>query len=257
MDITAEFRGIVDVLCFGEVIVDFFPEKLGIPLRRASHFNMKLGGAPANVAVGIARLGGRVALHGAVGNDEFGAFLSNQLRSEGVEVSALVSLEECKTAITFVSVDPDGERSFHGFREKTADRGLTPGHLDLAMISQSGCFHFGSNLLTNASCREATNCALDNASSAGSLISFDPNIRLHLWEQPHEALPAIRDILSRTHLVKLSEEEHRLLFPAVEIEDCYQSCYQPEGISAVVITQGARGATVFTENCHLNIPAGE
>ncbi len=68
-----------DVVCFGETIVDLFPRVLGVPLRQAVGFDMHLGGAPANVAVGLARLGHRVALHSSVGDDEFGAFLRDRL----------------------------------------------------------------------------------------------------------------------------------------------------------------------------------
>src|SRR5436309_8982028 len=100
----------LDVVCFGEALVDLLPDSRG-RLRDCERFEVHSGGAPANVAVGLARLGKRVALAGAVGDDEFGHLLRRKLEGEGVEL-ALRPTSEAKTGMWFIALDAHGERTF-------------------------------------------------------------------------------------------------------------------------------------------------
>src|SRR5262245_2378546 len=96
----------LDVLSFGEAIVDFFPTVRGVALRDVGRFDRHLGGAPANVAVGVARLGARSGLMTLVGADEFGSFLVGALEKEKVDVAAVGTHRTARTGITFVAVGP-------------------------------------------------------------------------------------------------------------------------------------------------------
>ena len=109
------------VLSYGEALVDFLPDRAGVPLREVSSFRKTVGGAPANVAVGLARLGCDVALLGKVGADEFGHYLLEELTREGVDVGAMQQTTQAKTGITFISLTAEGDRSFLFFREPSAD----------------------------------------------------------------------------------------------------------------------------------------
>src|SRR5262249_60700725 len=101
----------LDVLCFGEVIIDFLPEDAGRRLRDVERFVRHLGGAPANVAVGLARLGAAAGLMTLVGDDEFGAFLRAGLEREGVDVAAVGVHATAPPGIAFVSPGPRRERA--------------------------------------------------------------------------------------------------------------------------------------------------
>jgi fructokinase len=244
---------VIEVVSLGEVIVDFLPERTGIPLHESRIFSMQLGGAPANVAVGIARLGRSCALHGAVGADEFGAFLRAELSRQGVSVRGLHVLPGARTAHTFVAVAADGERSFVFFRDDTADLRFDPTHLDMQLIADAAIFHFGSNLLSEPRCEEATERALDKAAASGSLISFDPNIRFHLWDDPARAMAGIKRFIRRASLLKLSDGENALLAPNQPPASAFEHVYAPAGVKALVVTHGAGGATLVTHRTQRTI----
>src|SRR5262249_56482924 len=110
----------LDVVSFGEAIVDFFPERPGVPLAEVERFSRHLGGAPANVAVGLARLGARSALLTLVGADEFGRFIRAELGREGVDVSGVGTHRTARTGVTFVAVGPAGRRALPLYRHPSA-----------------------------------------------------------------------------------------------------------------------------------------
>ncbi len=197
----------LDLLSFGEVIVDFFPERQGIALRDAERFVRHLGGAPSNVAVGLTRLGGRAGLMTLVGADEFGAYLRGALEREGVDTAAVGTHRTARTGITFIAVGPRGERSFTFYRHPSADQLIAEHDVDPALIARATTFHFGSSTLSREPCRAATRRALAAARGAGCVVSCDPNLRLHLWPDPSEAGAVIREALTQVDLVKISDDE--------------------------------------------------
>src|SRR5688572_27669545 len=208
----------LDVLCFGEVIVDFFPEERGIPLRDAERFTRHLGGAPSNVAVGLARLGVHAGLMTLVGADEFGAFLVSGLEAEGVDVAGIGTHRTARTGITFVAVGSRGERSFLFYRHPSADQLIAPHDVDPGLIARARVFHYGSSTLSREPARAATLAALAAARDAGCVISCDPNLRPHLWSDPGEAGPLLRETLSMTDVVKISDDEIAAIVGTTDVE---------------------------------------
>lgn len=230
----------LDVLSFGEVIVDFFPEEKGIHLRDAERFTRHLGGAPANVAVGLARLGLRTGLMSLVGADEFGAFLIEGLAREGVDTSGVGTHRTARTGITFVAVGPRGERSFLFYRFPSADLLVAEHDVDPAIVARARVFHLGSSTLSREPARAATFKALAAARAAGCVVSCDPNLRMHIWPDPTEAEAQLRAALAMTDIVKISDDE---LAPVVGTDDVEAGAraLRALGISLVVVTLGERG----------------
>src|SRR4051794_8258513 len=110
-----------DVICVGETLVDFLPASPGQPVRDVDTWVRCSGGSPANVAVGVSRLGGKSSMLGVVGDDEFGAYLLRALTEEGVDVSRLRRTDEGKTGLVFISLTEKGERSFAFHRTRAAE----------------------------------------------------------------------------------------------------------------------------------------
>ena len=177
------------VVCLGEILVDFVAREAGVSVGEAASFQRVMGGAPANVAVGVSRLGRSSAFLGCVGDDPFGRFLTAELRAEGVDVAGLQTTAAARTSLAFVSLDAAGERSFVFFRQPGADMLLAAAQLDRARLSRARIFHFGSFSLSAEPAASATREALRLARAGGALISYDPNLRLHLWPDA-EAAPA-------------------------------------------------------------------
>lgn len=230
----------LDVLAFGEVIVDFFPEAQGIPLRDAERFDRHLGGAPANVAVGLARLGVRAGLMTLVGADVFGDFLIARLEHEGVDTAGVGTHSTARTGITFVAVGPHGERSFLFYRHPSADQLITDSEVDPAVIARARVFHFGSSTLAREPARAATFKALAAARAAGCIISCDPNLRPHLWTDPALAGPLLRETLVGTDIVKLSDDELEPVTGTTDVEAGARAL-RSLGVGLAIITLGERG----------------
>jgi sugar/nucleoside kinase (ribokinase family) len=154
-----------------------------------------------------------------------------------------------------VAVQLDGERTFHFSRQTSADLQFGPEDVAAQAIQASRIFHFGSNLLVQDRGAGATAWAREVAREAGCLLSYDPNIRLHLWEGRRDlALARARACLPGAHLVKVSDEENALLAPHLAPREAFDQVYRPFGTIALCLTHGARGSTVVTEQLEVHAP---
>jgi fructokinase len=198
----------LDVICLGELLVDFI-SKDGVMFKKAA------GGAPANVAVACSRLGLKSGFVGKVGDDMFGRFLKGVLEREGVDVSRLYLEKGGRTTLAFVSVAADGERSFEFFRG--ADALLKPEEVTTDYIRGSKLFHFSSNSLISEPARSATLKAVRAARNNGLKVTYDPNLRLNLWETTKKARKWIGVGMVMAEVVKLNKVELEFLFgPGIE-----------------------------------------
>jgi fructokinase len=233
----------LDVLSFGEALVDFFPERPGVALADCDVFHRQLGGAPANVAVGLARLGARVGLMTLVGPDAFGTFVRDRLAAEGIDVSGVGVHRTAKTGVTFVAVGAHGERSFLFFRHPSADQMIAAHDVDEAILARARILHVGSSTLAREPSRGATLKALAAAKRAGCLVSTDPNWRAHLWENPAEAAPMLQSLVAQCDIVKISDDE---LAPLTGVTDPEAGAKKLRALGPplVVVTLGARGCYV-------------
>jgi len=199
-------RSRLDVLCFGEALVDMLPDRRG-RLRDCERFEAHSGGAPANVAVGVARLGLRAGFCGVVGEDEFGRLLERKLRAEGVETSLRFS-GEARTGVWFVALDRRGDRTFfspngtHG-----ADKLLATSDVRRAPIGRARWLHCGTSSHVLPAGQRALLAAVRRARSLGVRISFDPNVRAHLWRDLRDLRSLCDRVFPSCDLVKLAREE--------------------------------------------------
>src|SRR5436190_17960932 len=146
----------LDVVTCGELLIDFVATEVGVTLAQASQFQKAPGGAPANVAVGLARLGHRVGFMGQVGDDEFGHFLADTLRHNAVDVGGLRFSTQARTALAFVSLLAQGERDFMFYRHPSADMLWRSEDVDRAYAANTRIFHYGSISLIDEPSRSAT-----------------------------------------------------------------------------------------------------
>ncbi|ERN05813.1 hypothetical protein AMTR_s00006p00258850 [Amborella trichopoda] len=168
------------------MLIDFVPTVSGVSLADAPAFVKAPGGAPANVAVAIAKLGGQSAFIGKLGNDDFGHMLVRILRENGVEVKGVRFDEEARTALAFVTLKKDGQREFTFYRNPSADMLLKVSDLDLDLIREGRIFHFGSISLISEPCRSAHLAAMKAAKEAGIFLSYNPNVSmLHVFSTVH------------------------------------------------------------------------
>ncbi|PWF42711.1 carbohydrate kinase family protein [Massilia glaciei] len=190
------------LLSFGEALIDLLQDPADPRL-----YHRNAGGAPANVAVGFAQLGGQAALMGMLGADAFGDFLHQQLAHFRVDTRRLRRTAAANTALAVVSLDPHGERGFSFYRPPSADLLFSADDVDPAAFAARPYFHFCSNSLTHEPLRSATLAALARAEAHDCLISFDVNWRPALWSEGADARAAVTALLPRAHVLKFSAEE--------------------------------------------------
>lgn len=248
----AAFRGLppVEVVSLGELLIDFVSTRTGCRLRHVPSFEKAAGGAPANVAVGLVRLGVRSGFIGTVGADEFGVFLKGVLGSNGVDVAFLQSTERSKTALAFLSLTETGERDFLFYGEPCADLLLESGDVWEAYLSQARILHHGSISLIGEPARSATLRAITAAKEFNLLVSYDVNLRLSLWPDEKAAYYGIRLGLERADIVKVSEEELEFLVRWEEMNEGHDGVSLPfTGVSSEE-TGAIIGRSLITRDAH-------
>jgi fructokinase len=235
----------LDVIACGELLIDFVSTQSGVTLAEAPAFKKAAGGAPANVAVGVARLGYRAGFLGQVGEDDFGHFLADTLSGAGVDVGGLRFSAEARTALAFVSLRADGERSFMFYRHPSADMLWRPEHVDPQYAAHTRIFHYGSISLISEPSRSATLAALDEARCGGALISYDPNLRLPLWPSAEAARAGMLAGWQHADVAKVSEEELAFLTGEADLAAGARALWH-DRLRLLVVTCGACGCHYFT-----------
>jgi fructokinase len=243
----------LDVLCFGEALVDLLPEARG-GLEESGRFEVCAGGAPANVATGLARLGLRVGFRGVVGDDPFGRLLARRLGEEGV-TCAFRFAPERPTGLWFVALDAGGERTFFSPNARfSADKLLAPADVDRALLARARWLHCGSSAHVLPEGRAALRAAVAAAHELGTLVSFDPNVRLHLWDDVAPLRALVAEVLPRCDVAKVSDDEAELCTGAADPERAAERLVEM-GVGLACVTLGERGALVRRGVDVVRVPA--
>ena len=246
----------LDVVCLGELLIDFCSTKADVSLEDAPAFAKAPGGAPANVAVGVAKLGRRAGFIGKVGQDPFGHFLAHILEHEQVDTSFLAFAENVRTTLSFIAVHSSGRRDCFFYRNPGADQMLEPDDIDDTYVRAAKLFHFGSISMIDAKPREATLKALEIASSDGLLVSYDPNLRMSLWSGERQAFETIWKAFPYADFAKVSEEEWEFITGTKDF-DAGAKKIMEKGVKLLVISQGEHGATFYHRTGSRHVPAYE
>jgi len=201
----------MDVICIGELLIDFPPMQSGVRFEQVEEFRRVPGGAPANVAVGISRLGLKAAFIGRVGEDRFGRYLASVLENNGVDISLLQFDSRARTTLAFFSLPTPNTREFLFYRNPGADMNLDYREFDTDFIERAGICHFGSITLIDEPGRTSTYKAVEIARRSGAVISYDPNFRPMLWSSREQAKKVISSAVPLADIIKVSEEELELI----------------------------------------------
>ena len=223
------------VWVLGDAVVDLLPESDGRLLPCP-------GGAPANVAVGIARLGGTSGFIGRVGDDPFGALMQRTLLTEGVDITYLKQDEWHRTSAVLVDLNDQGERSFTFMVRPSADLFLET--TDLPCWRHGEWLHLCSIALSAEPSRTSAFTAMTAIRHAGGFVSFDPNIREDLWQDEHLLRLCLRQALQLADVVKLSEEEWRLISGKTQNDREICALAKEYEIAMLLVTKGAEGVVV-------------
>ncbi|MEO8972894.1 MAG: carbohydrate kinase [Ktedonobacteraceae bacterium] len=250
------------IINLGEILIDVIPTvqvRLG-----ETCYTPYPGGAIANVAVAIARLGGSSHFIGGVAEDEFGRLLMQVLADNHVNTQFVQVVKGAPTAITMVTLQAAGQRRFTFFRQGTADSQLQADRLNWSAWHDAAICHVGGVLLSTEPARSATFAAMEHTRQAGSIVSFDVNVRPTLWTSPAEIRDTLAIGVERTDILKLSVEEDEFVSeqssslkePLLEGDRLNRlgDALLEKGPRLVIITLGAHGALLLTARHRVKIP---
>ena len=227
------------VICLGEVLIDQIAEDIGVPYEQVSSWKPFFGGAPANVACGLAKLGTPVSLISCVGQDDAGTNLLKQLGASGVETSGVQVHPESITREVYVTRAANGDRSFDRFNgdDQTifADTLMSAKDLPEHLFADAKFLVLGTLGLSSPQTSRAIGRALKLADQYFVKVIVDVNWRSMFWTNPEQVIKLLPVLLKYTDFLKMTEDEAKLLFRLTSPAAIAQAYNHLEGI---VITNG-------------------
>ena len=243
----------MDVICLGEIIIDFFAVQSGVRLQDVTEFKRIAGGATANVAVGCSRLGKKAAFIGRVGSDDLGFYLRDILLENNVNTDMLQFDNSAGTGLAFIALPTTTTRDFLFYMNSSASMQLDWQQFDSTFIRNTGIFHFGSITLINEPSRTSTLKAAELAKEGGAIISYDPNLRIDLWQDEQAAKKQIISAIPLADIIKVNDDE--LLFITGE-EDVVKGARKLLGMGPklCLVTMGSKGSFYATSSYNGAVP---
>jgi 2-dehydro-3-deoxygluconokinase len=236
----------MDVVTFGESMVVFNPSSSG-PLRYVNEFTKSLGGADSNVAIALARLGHDVGWFSKVGNDEFGRYVINSVRAEGVDVSRVISDSERSTGLLFKERYQSENPNVYYYRKNSAASSISPDDIDENYIKSAKVLHItGITPALSETARKAVLKSIEIAKKNNVTVSFDPNLRLKLWTI-EDAKNTLNEISKYADIIMPGIDEANLLI-GINDEKKIADYYLDMGISTVVVKLGEKGCYIKDRN---------
>jgi fructokinase len=241
------------LIAIGEALIDFAPNQMGVALKEVEQFIPHVGGAPANVCGAYHVLGGPAVMLTQLGQDPFGDKIIDTFHQYGLETQYIRRTTKANTSLAFVALTAGGDREFSFYRKPGADMLYAPEEVAKEAFEDAGILHFCSVSLGNFPMREAHCQAISYAKSRHMMVSFDPNLRPGLWENPDSMVSAVKDFLSYADILKLSEEELPVITGEKDIQAALPYLWK-QGISLVLLTCGSKGAKAYTQQTSASVP---
>lgn len=232
-----------DVITIGEAMIAFNPSSTG-PMKFVNGFEKNIGGAELNVAIGCSRLGLQTGFISKLGNDEFGKYIYNFARGEGIDVSQIGFVDGYPTSLNFKEVMEDGNvRTFY-YRDKSPVLEMEPEDLDESYFESARVLHLtGIFPAINPKNMAIFERAIELAKKHDVLVSFDPNIRLRMWSK-EEARETLSTILPHVDILLAGDEEMDIIMGENDPETIIEKV-KTLGVSYIAVKQGDKGAVVY------------
>lgn len=242
----------LDIIPVGRVAIDFNPTDYNRPLSVSANFNKYLGGSPANIAVGMARLGRKVGFLGKVSDDQFGDFVTNYFVNEGIDVSHITRCQNGeKLGLTFTEMLSPTQSSILMYREGVADLMLHPDDVDEAYIASCKALLISGTALCTSPTREASLKALAYAKKNGGTVIFDADYRAYTWKNMDEIAIYTSLVAEKSDLILGSREEFDLMEKLLGLDgtdEASAAYWMAKGVDTLVIKHGKQGSCAYSKN---------
>ena len=241
-------KTILDVLTLGDLMVDFTPA--GISPKGNLLYERNPGGAPANVAVTVSRLGGKSGFLGTVSDDIFGHFLADAMTKFGVNIQGLRFTRKAPTKMAFITLDENNNRSFDFTRGEVAETYYSPEDIDEQLIDACRVFLLSTVSQYKEPCRLAAAKIVEMVKERGKLLVYDPNWNIAFSNDKEFERTVMLDTMHKADIVKISVEEAEFLFGKDITYEAVAHKIRSFGAKFVTITLGPRG-------CYYSYKGGE
>lgn len=228
----------IDILCVGEVLVDFIGHQTGVLINNTRDYHRYLGGSPANVAMNSARLGLKSVMVATVGDDGFGEYIFERLNEVGVNTNHIKKISDKPTSVIFVS-RTDSTPEFIPFRE--SDSCIKVDQISTDLLSKSNIYHTTCFALSKNPAQATILKKAEEAFNLGCKLSIDVNYAKKLWNSQEEALTVIKAYCKFNPLVKISEDDMLRLFEQKLPHDDIFNFFHDQGVDTVCLTLGSQG----------------
>lgn len=232
----------VDVMALGELVIDLIP---ALQPDGAMLFSASPGGAPGNVAAGIARLGLVSGMISKVGPGTLGDLLIKTLGDAGVVTASITRSANEPTALAVVSVATNGDRDFVLYRNGCADANLAVDDLPLAQLRTSRILHVGSLTLATPISAAAQRRAVALVRESDGMVSADVNFRPAFWRDLDAMRATGVGAVATADIVKVSTEELEILAGSADIDAGAKALWHPS-LKLLAVTRGEAGVVLFT-----------
>ncbi len=233
----------IDVVALGELLIDFTSS--GLSNQNNPLLEANPGGAPCNLLAMLTKFNHSTAFFGKVGNDGFGRMLKTKAESVGVNMNYLKFDDNIHTTLAFVDTLENGDREFSFYRKPGADIMLREDEIDEDVIASCKIFHYGTLSLTDEPCRSATLKAIEYAKKHSVLKSFDPNIRIPLWNNLDEAKEQMAFGLRNCDILKISDNEIEFFTGLKDLDKGIEKIISEYKIPLVFATYGRDGSAAY------------
>ncbi len=242
----------LDMILLGRAAIDFNPIDYYKPLSESTTFKKYLGGSPANIAVGLARLKKKVGFITAVSDDQFGDFVTKYFEKEGIDTSNIVRCKNGeKLGLTFTEILSETKSSILMYRNQAADLSLSPGDIREESIAGAKAILISGTALSQSPSREAALKAISLAKKNNTVIIFDIDFRPYSWNSEDETSVYYAIAAAESDIILGSREEFDLTgqLKGVGCSDRETaSFWQSKGAKIVVIKHGKEGSTAYTKD---------
>lgn len=234
------------LLAIGEALIDMIPSNTG-RIMDVNNFTPKVGGAPLNVCGAYTKLGGSSNIITMLGKDPFGDKIVNELIGFGINTDYVKRTNAANTSLAFVALDENANREFSFYRNMGADMLMSEDDVDKNWFMDAYALHFCSVSLGDFPMRRAHNKAIKYTKENGLIVSFDPNVRLPLFDDHEYLKNVIHEYIQYADILKISDEEVEFIFGNKDIEENLDYLFD-QGVKLLVYTSGKDGAVAYTKN---------
>lgn len=241
-----------DLILVGRVAVDFNPVDYYCPLNESTTFKRYLGGSPANIAVGLARLGKKCGFFARVSDDQLGTFVTDFFENEGIDTSRIVRCKDgSKIGLTFTEIKSETESSIVMYRNEAADLKLECEDIDEEYIKEGAAVLISGVALAESPSREASLKAMQLAKKNNIPVIFVLDYRAYNWKNKDEIAVYYSLVANEADMIIGSREEYDLAEGLLGLDgtDLTSASYwQSKNAKIVIVTHGKQGSTAYTND---------